>query len=176
MKNYIVIWLIFSLVLMTGCKNPNISGIKPADSNTNIAILENLPTVTSVQKHTIPVGEIEYAALKIETSHYIIYTTVTDRLILRRLPMLLESAWQNFHSFTPDTRPRQSAKGQVYYFNTRQQWLDFSRSFAPESFHIFEQVRSGAYCHNRTCVAWQISRQADFSVLTHEAWHQYCDL
>ncbi len=170
-----VIWLIFIFLILPGCKNQTVSGLEQTD-NTNIAMLEGLPTVISAQKHIITVGEFQYEALKINTSHYIIYTTVTDRLILRRLPMLLESAWQNFQTFSPNYQSEQRVKGNIYYFRDRQQWLDFSRAFAPESFHIFEQVRSGAYCHNRTCVAWQISRQADFSVLTHEAWHQYCDL
>ena len=107
------------------------------------------------------------------TSHYTIHTTATDRLILRRLPMLLESAYQSFNEFAPSEN---QAVGTIYYFRDRDQWLAFTKYLTGSQASTFEKIHSGAYCYQDICVAWQINRIADFSVLTHEAWHQYCGL
>ena len=160
------------LLFFSGCLSPTVDNTSTA-ANSPIDILRSLPTVQSVEKSDISFADISYDSITIKTDHYIIHTTATDRLILRRLPMLLESAYLNFSKFAPaDKQP----PGVIYYFKKRDQWLTYTRHLTGSQASTLEKIHSGAYCYQDICVAWQINRAADFSVLTHEAWHQYCGI
>ena len=175
---FIVNFLVITItLLLAGCNsrvgevvNDNNRYEKP------LATLAALPTVQAVSLSVIDVGAESYESITIETDHYLIHTTASDRLLLRRLPMLLESAWVNYNEFVPVADGVELVKGQVYYFRNRDQWLAYTRANTGDSAEIFARIDSGAYCFEDKCVAWQISRNADFSVLAHEAWHQYCGL
>lgn len=176
MKNSLYL-LILLLAAMAGCLTNDNTQFRTSDPNEILlAMLSELPTVSSARHTEITAGSNHFDAIEVKTRHYTIYTTVTDRLILRRLPMLLESAWQNFQLFGDMVGQSQNKPGEVYYFQNRDQWLVFTNALAGDNASVFAQIQSGAYCYENICVAWQISRQADFSVLTHEAWHQYCGL
>ncbi len=139
-----------------------------------IALVESLPTVESVERSELSILSESYDCLRIETSHYMIYTTVLDRLMLGRLPMLLESAWSEFDEFVPAIGAGSLDKGEIYYFDSREQWLAYTRANTGASADIFAKIDSGAYCYDGKCVAWRISRRGDLSILAHECWHQYC--
>lgn len=174
-----IVLAIIIFVFLAGCGEVDVSigGGEDIDPVVKVVdILGKLPTVESVSVSEIDVLTERYPSITIETAHYTIHTTATDRLILTRLPMLLESAWLNYSQFAPISEAGELVKGQVYYFRDRTQWLAYTRAYTGESAEVFARIDSGAYCYNDICVAWQISRLADFSVLTHEAWHQYCGL
>ncbi len=166
-----IFFLLLPLMIICGCL-PSTKSLRP-DSTDRLEMIRLLPTVRSVEKSNIAFDDISYDALTIVTAHYTIHTTSTDRLILRRLPMLLESAYQNFKLYAP---VKNEQVGTIYYFKNRDQWLSFTKHFSGRQASTFEKIHSGAYCYQDVCVAWQINRAADFSVLTHEAWHQYCGL
>lgn len=141
-----------------------------------IRILEKIPTVKSVSPWKVPdfVSESQGPAFKVTTGHYEIYTTLTDPLLLRQVPTFLESAFTQYTNLLAPC-PSISQKMSVYFFNTRAQWEDFTVRWAGVQSENYLKIQAGAYYFNRACVAYHISRQSNFSVLAHEAWHQYND-
>ncbi|MCF7958063.1 MAG: hypothetical protein K9M57_06395 [Phycisphaerae bacterium] len=136
--------------------------------------LEAIPTVKSVSRWALPdfVSGVEGPAFKVSTDHYEIYTTLTDPLLLRQVPTFLESA---FAQYTTVLDPGSSIpkKMPVYFFNTRVQWEAFTVGWAGAQAENYLKIQAGAYYSKGACVAYHISRQSNFSVLAHEAWHQY---
>ena len=163
---------ILPFTIFTGCSNTQLP-TSELSSSSPLDYLASLPTVISAEPSSITFSDISYDSITIHTAHYTIHTTATDRLILRRLPMLLESAYLNYSKFAP---PADTSPGTIYYFKNRDQWLAYTKHLTGTQSTTFEKIHSGAYCYQHTCVAWQITRSADFSVLAHEAWHQYCGL
>ena len=168
--------IIISLIIASGCMQADKGEVEVNSAAKQLAFLNELPTVISAKHSEIVLADLSYPSTRIETRHYIIETTVKDKLLLRRLPMLLESAWNNYNSFMNSPEQVTTEKGLVYYFNDREQWSKYTYYFSGESAATLDKISSGAYCLNNVCVAWQIDRQADFSVLAHEAWHQYCGM
>ena len=139
-------------------------------------MLNRLPTVKSVEPWTPPpvISDPDASGLTITTSHYRIHTTCRDHLILRRLPVFLESAFRSYSAVLD--QPLQSDKKLlVYFFNTRAQWEDFSRHWAGALAPVYLKIRAGAYYLNGASVAYHIGRDSNFAVLAHEGWHQFSD-
>lgn len=110
--------------------------------------------------------------LKITTDHYEVYTTLLDPLILSRVPGFVESAYKAYQKQLPELIETQF-KLPVYLFAKRKQWEDFTKSFAGENYPAYLKIKSGAYCLNDACVAYNIGSDATFSALGHEGWHQF---
>jgi len=111
--------------------------------------------------------------LKITTRHYLIYTTVEDPLILRQVPMLMESAFAAYSQGAD--LPDHVAKLVIYLFGSREHWEQFTRHWVGAQAPLYLQIRAGAYYLHGTCVAYQLNRQTNYSVLAHEGWHQFSD-
>jgi len=143
---------------------------------TSIRLLRRIPCVTSVTHWTCPdyLATPENTGLEINSFHYRIFTTLQDPLILRQTPVLLESAYQAYSNFINTPLPSHD-KLLVYLFDNRHQWEAFTLRWMPRQAPLYLKIRSGAYYANHACVAYHISRQADFAVLAHEAWHQFAD-
>jgi hypothetical protein len=140
-------------------------------------LLLSLPAVEKVEEWPLPevVHDASGSRLKIFTRHYEICTTLTDPLILRQLPVLLESAFRSYGQVVelPVETRRKLLK--VYFFETRQQWEDYTNYWAGRMAPSYLKIKSGAYYLNGASVAYKLSRQSNFSVLAHEGWHQYVD-
>jgi len=139
-------------------------------------MLKQLPTVKSASRWPAPefIQSSVGIPLEIITNHYKINTTLSDPLILRQVPVFLESA---FHSYCEviGRSVESDQKLQVYFFQSRDQWDDFTRRWAGPLAPIYLKITSGAYYLNGACVTYHIGRQSNFSVLAHEGWHQFSD-
>lgn len=110
--------------------------------------------------------------LKLTTAHYEIFTTFMEPLMLRQVPRFMESAYRSYNGQLPE--PIETThKFIVYLFADREQWVDFTESFTGDKAKLFCKIKAGAYCHNATCVTYNIGRTRTFSALGHEGWHQF---
>jgi hypothetical protein len=129
---------------------------------------QNLPALEGVE-----VWEGEYGkGLKLTTAHYEIFTTLLEPLMLRRIPLFMESAYRSYNGELPEPIET-TARFTIYLFADRQQWAAFTKSFAGEQADLFCRIKAGAYYLNGACVAYNIGRKRTFSALGHEGWHQF---
>jgi hypothetical protein len=110
--------------------------------------------------------------LKLTTSHYEIFTTHLEPVILRGLSGFVESAYRAYNSQLPQAVEIKT-KYTVYLFASRRQWEDFTKSFAGNQSEMFCRIKAGAYYHKGACVLYDIGLERTFSALGHEGWHQF---
>jgi hypothetical protein len=110
--------------------------------------------------------------LKLITSHYEIYTTLLNSEMLELIGRFMESAYQNYNGQLPEPIET-STRFRIYLFSNRAQWEDFTRGFTGEQAKTYCAIKAGAYCHNGTCVAYDIGQERTLSALGHEGWHQF---
>jgi len=129
---------------------------------------QSLPALESAE-----VWENEYGeGIKLVTSHYEIYTTLLEPLMLSQVPGFVESAYRGYQGQLAE--PIETAnKFSVYLFGQRSQWDDFTRDFSGAQAQLYLKLKKGAYYLNGSCVAYNIGRESTFSVLGHEGWHQF---
>jgi len=129
----------------------------------------NLPTLKSVK-----VWENDYGpGLKLTTAHYEIFTTLLEPLMLNQVPGFVESAYQGYQGQLPKPIDSSPVKLTVYLFANRKQWEEFTKEFTGPQADLYLKIKKGAYYLNGACVNYNIGRQATFSVLGHEGWHQF---
>jgi hypothetical protein len=144
------------------------------DPNRLIDLLKKLPTVKTVTPWPVPdfITDQPRPGLTVETRHYRIFTTLEDPLILRQVPIFLESAFASYAEMTASPiQPKNLLD--VYLFKNREQWEEFTRSKTGPLYPVYQKIRSGAYCFEGVCVAYHLGRRSDFAVLAHEGWHQF---
>jgi hypothetical protein len=127
-----------------------------------------LPMLESVEPWENKYGP----GLKLTTDHYEVYTTLLDPLILSRVPGFVESAYKAYQKQLPEL-VETKFKLSIYLFAKRKQWEDFTKFFVGKNSPLYLKIKSGAYCLNDACVAYNIGSDATFSVLGHEGWHQF---
>ena len=115
---------------------------------------------------------LQPGGLKLTTSHYEIFTTLLEPLMLRRIPLFMESAYRSYNDELPEPIETTS-KFTIYLFADRQQWVAFTKNFAGEQAELFCRIKAGAYYLNGACVTYNIGRKRTFSALGHEGWHQF---
>lgn len=169
-------WMVIGLVMLGGCSS-GVGNIKDHDIGPTDKLsqyLLRLPTVKAVTDWPMPafINDRTGSKICIKTNHYEIYTTLTDPLILRKLPVLLESAYASY-SEVIGKMPQVKKLLVVYFFDTRRQWDDFTRHWAGPQAESYLKITAGAYYLNGACVAYKLTRRANFSVLAHEGWHQF---
>ena len=152
------------------------SDLVASDQDRLIARLRRLPTVKSVAPWQLPEGITDRSSpgLNISTAHYDIYTSLTDPLILMQVPVFLESAFRSY-SQVIDYAVMSREKLPVYFFDTRDQWEDYTRDWTGPAAPVYLKIRSGAYYFKGRCVAYHLGRRSNFAVLAHEGWHQFSD-
>jgi len=173
-------WLAFLLLIVvlcfTGCStsdNSNIAEDQILESDSRAVVIkrirsEDLPALESIKPWQSDYGP----GLKLTTAHYEIFTTVLEPLMLRRIPGFMESAYRVYNKQLP--RPvKTTRKLKVYLFANREQWENFTNSFAGEQASLFCKIKSGAYYLNGACVTYNIGSKRTFSAMGHEGWHQF---
>ena len=173
-KKLAIIW-IASIFSLAGCLESTSSvgsgGVHGIDTPAGMVEHlrgEKLPTLKSVE-----VWENEYGpGLKLATAHYEVFTTLLEPLMLRQVPGFVESAYWSYQAQLPETI-RTSSRFTIYLFATRQQWEDFTSTFAGAQAAQFFKIKAGAYYLNGACVGYNIGRERTFSILGHEGWHQF---
>ncbi len=152
-----------------------------------ISQLASVPSIKSVKPWPLPASIVAAAipgkapvnvcGLVITTVHYRIYTTLNDILLLQRLTPFMEFAWLNYVDMAGmaggDNTAGKNSKLAIYLFVNRPQWESFTRLWAGRQSAEYLKIKSGAYYLNGACVAYNISRYANFSILAHEGWHQF---
>ena len=165
--------ILFALSL-TACSSTNSTVYNNAETSnfsTTFGMadyLKDLPAVKNTDN-----WHNDYApGITITTSHYNIYTTLLEPLMLRQLPAFLEAAYAEYQSQLP--APVQTkTKFTVYLFAERSQWEQFTKDFAGQNAGVYLKIKKGAYYLNDACVAYNIGRTRTFSVLGHEGWHHF---
>jgi hypothetical protein len=122
---------------------------------------------------TVELWQSKYGdGLKLTTEHYEIFTTFLEPLMLGQIPRFMESAYGGYNEQLPEPIETRH-KFKIYLFANRSQWVDFTRVFTGDRAELFYKIQAGAYCHNATCVTYNIGRRRTFSALGHEGWHQF---
>jgi hypothetical protein len=146
------------------CPEPALSAVEAGD------LLEEIPTVESVG-----LWENKYGpGLRLTTTHYLIYTTLLDPVMLRRIPGFMESVYRAYKTQLTEVVETQSGL-RIYLFADRRQWEEFTKDFADDQARTFCRIKAGAYYYNGVCVAYDIGPARTLSVLGHEGWHQFSD-
>lgn len=187
-------WLVLiCLVFCSGCQQEQ-RGVREQSQGSRqdgvIRMMRSLPTVREVSRWSLPkeVSDPDkegtagayrrdgtpQEGIRIETIHYEIFTTLEDPLILRQVPVFLESAFRSYAAML-DTPIEMKGKLSVYLFDTRQQWEAFTRDLTGELAKLYLKIPAGAYTYRGICVAYHLGRTSDFSILAHEGWHQYSE-
>ncbi|OHB65069.1 MAG: hypothetical protein A2Y77_11845 [Planctomycetes bacterium RBG_13_62_9] len=129
---------------------------------------ERLPALVSVEP-----WENKYVpGLKLTTDHYEIFSTILEPLMLRMVPGFIEAAYRGYNDQLP--QPIETAtRFSIYLFADRQQWEDFTYTFAGDQAPLFCKIKTGAYYLNGACVVYDIGPKRTLSAIGHEAWHQF---
>lgn len=173
-KLSIICIVIFSLAGCSGTDNINTRGINNTlrlDTGTAMATYlqsQNPPAMKSVDLWPNNYG----SGLKLTTTHYEIFTTLMEPVILRGISGFVESAYRAYNSQLPEPIEIKT-KFTIYLFANRRQWENFTRSFADDQAEMFCKIKAGAYYHKGACVLYDIGIERTFSALAHEGWHQF---
>ncbi len=106
------------------------------------------------------------------TPHYRVYTTLTQRWVLDRLPLFLERALQQYTTALAQL-PQPSARLETYIFETRSQWEAKTRQMLPKQAGTFLTLGRGGFTTRGTSVLYYIGRSDTLSIAAHEGWHQF---
>ena len=173
-QNTTVVLFAAILFFIAGCQKTNVTTGKEtphpniASTAGLIEYLQKLPAVELAEDWQNNYGD----GLLITTAHYEIYTTLKEPLMLHRLPGFVEAAYQGYQSQLPSPIPTHN-KFKMYLFATRDQWEDFTKTFAGETAPLYMKIKAGAYYLNGSCVAYNIGMSRTFGVIGHEGWHQF---
>ena len=163
---------IITIICLAGCGGSVESGgVRRID--TPAGMIEYLRQAHLPALKSVEVWENEYGpGLKLTTVHYEIFTTLLEPLMLSQVPGFVESAYRGYQGQLPEPIET-TTKFTVYLFADRQQWEDFTKTFAGRQAALFCKIKAGAYYLNGACVTYNIGRERTFSVLGHEGWHQF---
>ena len=169
-----LIW-IFLIVFLAGWKSDIIEAGEAGAGQLDVCagIIEYLRQQNPPELRAFEVWNNEYGpGLKLTTSHYEIFTTLLEPVLLARISEFIESAYKAYNLQLPESIETRN-RFVIYLFADRRQWETFTNSFAGGQAKIFRRIKAGAYCHNGACVAYDIGSERTFSVLAHEGWHQF---
>jgi len=170
----------FLLMLSVGCRElsdgkagdgaAHTKSISTHQGLIDYLLREKLPGVEKVDSWA---GAIDNG-IRITTTHYDIYTTLTDPLLLREMPCFLESCFLAYGEFS-GVDHLASGKFKIYLFGKRSQWETFTIMRTGEQAKDFLKIKAGGFFCEDFCAAYNIGRDRTFRLLAHECWHQYCD-
>ena len=108
----------------------------------------------------------------ITTPHYRVYTTLTRRWVLERLPLFLERALEQYTTALAPL-PQPGSRLETYLFETRSQWEAKTRQMLPKQAPTFLILGRGGFTTRGTSVLYYIGRSDTLSIASHEGWHQF---
>lgn len=119
-----------------------------------------------------PVGTSGFELL---TDHYTVRITSRDELLREAMPEFMETAYREYTRLIPPADEASDDPMMVYVFGRRQEWVLFTRQFAPGQADTYEHILSGGYMDHATAtsVIWDVKRDYTLSLLAHEGLHQY---
>ena len=152
---------LLAVVALSGC-----SGASRSAENTGISVGR------SVEPHVSDQLIEGNAGVRLDTPHYVIFSTVPDRGEVLRIGQLLERARDAYRSLAPEIPPSPRPM-ECYVFETRGQWAAYTRAHTGDDAAIYLRVNRGGYTVNDKFVAYWIGDIGTCSVASHEGWHQY---
>jgi hypothetical protein len=111
-------------------------------------------------------------ARKVVTPHYVIYTTLADDEVVAGMGQLMEGALSQYRRLAPDV-PMSGQPMLCYLFQTRAEWVAFTRSRTGADAAVYLQINRGGYTVHDWYVAYFIGDLGTYSVAAHEGFHQY---
>ncbi len=165
------------VALAGGCSSWNLSGGN-RDGGVNAASLADRSAsatadpITSVRVQRRPWQFGGASGEVITTPHYRVYTTLTRRSVLDRLPLFLERALVQYTTALARL-PQPSARLETYLFETRSQWEAKTRQMLPKQASMFLSLGRGGFTTRGTSVLYYIGRSDTLAIAAHEGWHQY---
>ncbi len=160
-----------------GCSSWNWSGGN-RDGGVNAASLADRSAsatadpITSVRVQRRPWQFGGASGEVITTPHYRVYTTLTRRSVLDRLPLFLERALVQYTTALARL-PQPSARLETYLFETRSQWEAKTRQMLPKQASMFLSLGRGGFTTHGTSVLYYIGRSDTLAIAAHEGWHQF---
>ena len=134
------------------------------------------PTASSLTVHTRS-AKWSYGGApgqRIATSHYLIYTTSSNRGLLAYLPGFMEGAYDNYLRLTSLREPAAGTdRMTVYVLADRQQWAIMTERVTGANSRLYLSIENGGYCYRGVCVLWDMGHFATFSIASHEGLHQF---
>ena len=108
----------------------------------------------------------------ITTSHYRIFTSADNPILMGHLPGFLEAAYANYIDLTHLAPGARGASMDVYMLASRQQWVHLTTHvFGAKAPHL--AIGAGGYCYRGIGVYWDLRNRATLSVAAHEGLHQF---
>ncbi len=140
------------VVFLPSCQN----------NGARLKIDDNFKTVPWPLKH--------YKGVILESAHYKIYTTVSDKVFHRAMITLAETQYSRFSS-TLKIKPK--GKMTVYVFADTQQWIAFTKANLGGWSKDLLRIRSGGYTTGNLAAFYYLGRYPTLTVLAHELFHLY---
>ena len=117
-----------------------------------------------------------YDGSAISSPHFRIYTTISSRRILERLPNFLEHALAHYTTALGDL-PAPARRMETYVFVDRRQWKAKTRQLLPNDAGTFDNLGRGGFTTGGVSVLyyidWNEGDRDTFAIAAHEGWHQY---
>jgi len=106
------------------------------------------------------------------TPHYNVYTTVSRRSVLERLPLFLERGLVHYTTAL-GRLPVPPSRMETYLFDSRNEWEAKTRQMLPDQAGTFLTLGRGGFTTRGTSVLYYIGRRDTLAIAAHEGWHQY---
>ncbi len=153
---------IIATPLMTSCG----PGRAPALSHPDRAQPERLVVRSEPWPFAGREGEL------LRSTHYRLYTTETDPILVRRLPGFLEYALRHYRS-TFGSLPAPPLKLDTFVLSSRAEWEALTRQITGPNAETFLKIQRGGYAFNGNAVLFDIGARDTMAISAHEGWHQY---
>jgi len=117
-------------------------------------------------RYPLGVGQV------ITTSHYRIFASADNPVLMTCLPGFLEAAHEHYQKLT-GLAPEPSAKPlEVYMLSSRQEWTHLTTHIVGQDApHL--SIVAGGYCHKGVGIYWDLRNRATLSIAAHEGLHQF---
>jgi hypothetical protein len=113
--------------------------------------------------------------VEMRTTHYAIYSTISDDAFRRDLAQTMEGALQEYQRIAPgvpiggaDDKPMD-----CYIFATRDQWKYETLARTGASAPIYLSIQRGGYTLHDVYISYDCDRAETPSIAAHEGWHQF---
>jgi len=129
------------------------------------------PVAVETQEWKSPTG---FTGQQLITEHYDMHITAKDDVLCQYIPPFMETTFAKYCDLKP-APVETNEQLAIYLFETRREWVDFTRHFAPQQADTYLHIQSGGYTDQprATAVAYDLGRDLTLSLLAHEGMHQY---
>ena len=101
-----------------------------------------------------------------------IHTTITDRLMLIRIPSFVELA--QVHARTAMTMlPPTDEPVTTFLLGSRSQWATMTKKLLKDRAGVYLSIERGGFSIGSTGVYYNLGPRDSFTIAAHEGWHQY---